>query len=463
MRRAKTNLLEYPMLNIIVSDHDVHRTQSKIKNIGSQTPSKQEDDGREGWICGRGIAIKRKINDGTQCFCPPSLYGEYCQYFSDRIVVIISFDNIPTELLEQETDTIKILAMLLSNDSIIDHHVFHLPWIFSGELNKKFRFNLIHHRPKLLFNSYKVQFEAYHLSSDSSIKFVAIWEYPIKFPFLPSYRLLQILKFENTQRSMNETHICEKSNPCLHNSTCHSIMNKINHTSSYYCHCNNQTFGKHCQHFLQSMKSPQCSKTALLRPLSTSKSICLCPFYSYGPTCYLNHTCFNRNPCGINRGKCHINRDSVDRDYICVCNREYFGDHCEYNSALVRINFTDFSFVESPLNYTMSSIIQLCDLHNETLDLIIRTKYVYQGLPPSITDVYHRNHYLPRIGILKLYHKLDIKQPDYFLLYSFLSDIPRINLTLVINVTNYCLYTPTRFQKNLSNASHLSDCKISVT
>ena len=184
------------MLNVIVSKDYIPSIQPEVKYIDRQMPFKQDDDGREGWICGRGVAIKQKTNNETQCFCPPSLYGEYCQYFSDRIVVIISFDNILTQLLEQETDIIKILAMLLSNDTIIDHHVFHLPWIFSGELNKKFRFNLIHHRPKLLFNSYKIQFQAYHLNSNSSIKFLAVWEYLIKFPFLPSYRLVQILKFE---------------------------------------------------------------------------------------------------------------------------------------------------------------------------------------------------------------------------------------------------------------------------
>ena len=266
---------------------------------------------------------------------------------------------------------------------------------------------------------------------------------------------------------MNKTHICQISNPCLHNSTCHSIMNKINNMSAYYCHCNNQTFGKHCEHLLQPIISPICSKYALLRPLSSSKSICLCPIHSYGPTCHLNHTCVNKNPCGINRGKCYINPDNITHDYICVCDKKFFGDHCEFDSAMVRINFTDFSFVQTPSNFILSSIIQLCDLHNETLDLIIRQKRVYQGLPPSITEIYHNDHHLPRFGIMKLYHKQDLsndyvanlKQPDYFILYIVSSNISRMNFTSVINVTNYCPYTPTAFQKNISNISSLSQCK----
>jgi hypothetical protein len=464
MNEVYVDLPEYPVLKDIVPYHNVPSLQRKTIIIYSEIPHKEENDGREGWICGRGLSIKK---NEMECFCPPSLYGEYCQYFSDRITVITNLDNIPSELLEQETNTIKILSLLLSNDTIIDHYVFHLPLVLSRELNKKFRFNLIHRRPKILSNSYTVRFEAYHLSFDSSIKFLAVWEYSIQFSFLPSYRLAQILKFEKTQTSMNKIHICQLSNPCFHNSTCHSIMNQINNMSAYYCHCNNQTFGKKCQHLRQSIIPSRCSKYALSRPLSSLKSLCLCPIHSFGPTCHLNHTCVNKHPCGINRGKCYINPDDISSDHICICDKKFFGDHCEFNSSMVRINFNDFSFVQNPSNLILSSIIQLCDLHNETLDLIIRQKRVYQGLPPSITEIYHNNHHLPRIGILKLYHKFDLsndyvanlKESDYFILYSIVSDIARMNLTSMINVTNYCPYISTAFHKNVSTISSLSKCK----
>jgi hypothetical protein len=446
-------------LKDLIPYHPDQSSQNGTINIFSQIPDEEQSDGREGWICGRGVATKT-----NKCFCPPSLYGEYCQYFSDRISVIISLNNIPSELLEQQTNTIKILSLLLSNDTIIDHYVFHFPLILYGKLDKKFRFNLIYQRPKSLSNSYTVRFEAYHLNFDSLIKFLGVWEYSIKFPILPSYRLVQILKFEKFEISMIKTHICQTSNPCLHNSTCHSIMNNI---SKYYCHCKNETFGKHCEQHFQPLISPICSKDSLLLALSSSKSVCLCPIHSYGPTCHLNHTCVNKNPCGMNRGKCYINPDNINYDYICVCDKKYFGDHCEFNSAMVRINFTDFSFAQNPSNLILSSIIQLCDLHNKTLDLIIRQKRVYQGLPPSITEIYHNDHHLPRIGILKLYHKKDLSndyvanlnQSDYFILYSVLSDIARMNLTSTINVTNYCPYTRTAFNKNISTISSLSQCK----
>ena len=170
------------MLKDFIPYHPDQSSQNETINIFSEIPNEEQYDGKEGWICGRGVATKKnnKINE-IQCFCPPSLYGEYCQYFSDRITVIISLNNIPSELLEQQTNTIKILALLLSNDTIIDHHVFHLPLVLSGELDKKFRFNLIYRRPKVLSNSYTVKFEAYHLNSDSLIKFVGVGNIQLNF------------------------------------------------------------------------------------------------------------------------------------------------------------------------------------------------------------------------------------------------------------------------------------------
>ena len=450
------------MLKDIVPYHSNQLSQNETVNIFSQIPDEEQYDGKEGWICGRGVAMKINKGNEIQCFCPPSLYGEYCEYFSDRITVIVSLHNISSELLEEQTNTIKILSLLLSDDTIIDHYIFHLPLILSGELDKKFRFNLIHRRPKSLLNSYRVRFEAYHLSSDSSIKFLAVWQYSIQFPFLPSYRLVQILKFEKMDISMMKRHICQTYNPCLHNSTCHSMMNNL---SLYYCQCTNETFGKHCEQSFQPITSRTCSKNSLLRPLLSLKSLCLCSIDSYGPTCHLNHSCVNQNPCRINRGKCYINPDNMTRDYICICDKKFFGDNCEFDSAMVRINFIDFSFVQIPSNLILSSIIQLCDLHNETLDLLIRQKRVYQGLPPSITEIYHRDHHLPTIGILKLYHKsnlsndfvANLKESDYFILYSIVFDIARMNLTSTINVTNYCPYIPTAFHKNISHISSLSE------
>ena len=54
-------------------------------------------------------------------------------------------------------------------------------------------------------------------------------------------------------------------------------------------------------------------------------------------------------------------------------------------------------------------MIQLCDLDNETLDLIIREKRVYSGLPPSRS---HKSITMITIQLIltmmKLYYQLDL-------------------------------------------------------
>ncbi|CAF4904374.1 unnamed protein product [Rotaria sp. Silwood1] len=46
----------------------------------------------------------------------------------------------------------------------------------------------------------------------------------------------------------------------------------------------------------------------------------------------------------------------------------------------------------------MSSDIQLCDIHNQIFDLIIREKRVYQGQLPSVTEIFDSNHHLPMLN-----------------------------------------------------------------
>ena len=302
------------------------------------------------------------------------------------------------------------------------------------------------------------------MNTDSSIRFLAVWKYPVQFPFLPSYRLVQILRFEHQSSIIAASHICKTSNPCPPSSTCHPIMNLINNTLAYYCHCNSQSFGQHCHHNKSSLI---CPKSALQRTLTSSKSICLCPIQSYGPTCHLKHSCISSKPCGINRGQCYINPDNITHDYICICDKKYFGERCQLNSAMVEFNFTNISFIQNPSKFILSSIIQLYDFDTETLDIIIRQKRVYYGLPPTITQIYHNDYYLPMFASLKLYHKqdltnnymVDFNQPDYFILYMTLSKISQMNVTSTVNRTNYCPYTPIVFYKNISDFSYLSNSK----
>ncbi|CAF0855531.1 unnamed protein product [Adineta steineri] len=212
-----TYLPFYPQSpNITLLNFDYTQQHQQMKKL-LPAVNKEENNGEEGWICGRGVAVRNNKDGRVQCFCPPSLYGNYCQYFSDRITVITSLENIPSKLSVQVSTITTILALLVSDNEIIDNHIFQLPLVLSKDLNKKFRFNLVHLRPKALSTSYTVRFEAYCVTTVSPIRFFGVWEYLVKFPFLPSYRLAQVLKFEEQDELIGRIHICRKANPCRHN------------------------------------------------------------------------------------------------------------------------------------------------------------------------------------------------------------------------------------------------------
>jgi hypothetical protein len=208
---------------------------------------------KEGWICNRGVLAWRNFSsDGnqpqTQCFCPPSYYGEWCQWMSDRFTVFTHFQDKTDRLTK---GVIKILALFIvkinETTTILDHHEYHfIPAL--GNLDEKHKFYFVYPRPHQLRsnrNNYAVRFEAYLLNDDETIEFLAVWIYPIPFNFLPSQRLAKVLKY-NPRSQLDINHTCF-NNPCLNAGKCHPLMNKLNDSHSYWCECGNRTSGSHCQ------------------------------------------------------------------------------------------------------------------------------------------------------------------------------------------------------------------------
>ncbi len=140
----------------------------------------------------------------------------------------------------------KILAVFLANETVIDYQEFHFTSVVN-EFKKKHKFYFVHRRPhQLSINSnYKIRFELYQLNMNSVVEFLAVWLYTIEFPFLPSNRLAKILKYSGS--ILDSDHICVKNNPCQNNGTCHPLMNS-NDRNIYWCNCGNNSYGNNCQY-----------------------------------------------------------------------------------------------------------------------------------------------------------------------------------------------------------------------
>ncbi|CAF3820942.1 unnamed protein product [Adineta steineri] len=421
----------------------------------------------EPWTCNRGIAIKKQIDKSfdtaIECFCPPSYFGRFCQYFSDRITIITYLNGLKYIYKDDQQllkNTIKILVTLIYNESIIiDYNEIHFTPILN-DLNEKRKFYLIYPRPKVLSRDqfHKIRFEAFELNMNSSIRFLSIWEYLIEFNFLPSFRIAKILKFQENN------YICQK-NPCQNNSTCYHIMN-LNDSRKYFCFCSKNFYGKHCEYYDNSSCSI-CSSNSLCRSHYhfTNQSLCLCSINRFGSTCHLERKCDmfnNKNPC-LNKGLCFVryNHDNSIEDYICICPSMYFGDHCQYSSAKLTIQYV---INDINLYSSLASVVQLYNYDYQTLDLILEKQQVYPN-QPMYSNIIYAGQILPIFGFLKVYYhdqqysmKLNTK---YFLLY-IRKDETNLTLTISLHLNNSCPHTHRLFFSNISQIEDMNEVNIST-
>jgi hypothetical protein len=69
MEKTWIYLPEYPSSKVSVHSLYVQSSQREMIDVHPDVPDKQENDGQEGWICGRGVAIKRNKDNQVQCVC----------------------------------------------------------------------------------------------------------------------------------------------------------------------------------------------------------------------------------------------------------------------------------------------------------------------------------------------------------------------------------------------------------
>ncbi|CAM2720219.1 unnamed protein product [Rotaria socialis] len=87
-----------------------HQSSKSIINLRNDQSFKVHS-----YQCNRGIAVV-EINE-TRCLCPPAYYGDWCQFFSDRISIIAHI-NQTTEFKTISNMTFKIKVNLLFNNRI---------------------------------------------------------------------------------------------------------------------------------------------------------------------------------------------------------------------------------------------------------------------------------------------------------------------------------------------------------
>ena len=242
--------------------------------------------------CNLGFYLN--VGDGTKrvCFCPPSFYGDRCQFNRRRITVRVQFEqrdhaDIPAN--------INVLVLLLYNKSqILDHQFF-----TSGNTDTPTKYNvyLLYPRPRPP-GIYTVRFEAYEFTH-----FAAAWEFIISpLDFLPVYRLAKILRFPDRRLPW----LC-LDNQCQNNGTCYMMNNE-----QHLCLCSRGWHGIFCEKKLSDVR-------CALHSLARDRHICICPHGYLLPHCFVRNTICERAHSCPSTKPCYADMQHPPNRYWCIC------------------------------------------------------------------------------------------------------------------------------------------------
>jgi hypothetical protein len=440
----------YPpiLTDIKIVTEKAHKTLAE-KNTPNNVPSSIAT-----LMCNRGVGVLNHKNT-TICFCPPSYYGEYCEFHSDRITSYVHLDVSHSHYAQLSIDrniTIKVLVLLMHKGQIINTREFHFRSAVDFHRIVKKKYHLLYSKEIELFEEkirrrsnrtsivtntlYHLRYEAYELRADSSIHFVGVWQYSLFFDFLPSFRLAKILRFHDLQADLPDSP-CH-SNPCKStNAECHILQNDH---QKYVCLCKPGYSGEYCSTHDQSCANNFCHSKSLCKPDYMGKMagnrlpFCLCPLNVYGTKCGLVYDPCWMNPCK-NNGTCYPSTSDLTK-VNCVCNKDYYGLNCES-----QIEADDLSV--DATNVTGTSVIQYLYIDFKSLNLIPAHQNISKESPVHL-HYQHVTIFAPDIVLLKSYSAETAEYPKIFLLSLAIKE-KKINSSTFLGDENLCLNVKDRF------------------
>ncbi|CAF1501565.1 unnamed protein product, partial [Adineta steineri] len=295
------------------------------------TGETQKPDLRE-LRCHRGIDVhmrSKNANNRTDkmCFCPPSYYGDRCQYQNQRISLSLRFQTSS----DSWQTPFAIVILLIDDDSEqMIHSYEQLTYLSMRDCENKSHLYLTYsNRPKNETKNYGIHIDIYE---KISLKYRASLLFPIQFIFLPVHRLSLLIDIPNRDINMESY----SNNLCI-NGRCIKYSNNQEKT---FCQCHSGWFGRYCT----IKHSSKCSSDSTYISVSPNKqSICVCPLNKFGPRCLLdNPICQNnKNLICKNGGKCIPNDRYMisSKNFTCICPEGYIGDRCELDDNKIIISF----------------------------------------------------------------------------------------------------------------------------
>ncbi|CAF4643086.1 unnamed protein product [Rotaria sp. Silwood1] len=321
------------------------------------------------WYCNRGIRILFNDQNTKKCLCPPSYFGDRCQWQNQRISLTLQ--------LVYRTDTyimtaFQVVVMLIDEES--QSVLYHEQITFVPKRNCGTKYNLYllyPNQPKNSSTSYSIHID---LLDKLTLSYLGKWHLSIPFQFLPVNRIAAQLFIPNSK-------VISKSCPlfCGKHGRCVQYMNG---NFSYFCQCDEGYSGSQCniQH--------NCSCS--LDSYCLSSSICVCPLHKFGSMCYLkNSICqIPNNPCQ-NNGICIPHDDRMGlKSFTCLCAENFFGTRCENFKNRIDITFNDENIGMMPIIW-VHFITSIENGGHQRNTLLKKIKFAQNLISAFTTDPFH--------------------------------------------------------------------------
>ena len=322
--------------------------------------------------CHRGLPLQvwldidRSLTE-LACLCPPSYYGDACQYDSQRVALTLRF-----KAFSDSRRTLFAVVIYLVDDT--DQRVIHshqqLTYIYLQHCQIKFNFYLLYAtRPKNPNHHFSIHLD---LHEKITLAYRGSFAIPIDHPFLPVHRVALHLDIPRTRDTID---LCSDLN-CVHGRCVrYAQHSNTDQRRTGFCQCHPGWSGKLCT----LRHTCTCSSDSLcLGVAANNRSICVCPLGTSGPSCLLaNSVCqSNASPPCLNGGQCLPTDDNMitRNPFMCLCRKGFSGERCENVDTALVVSFDDGVALPA------SILVHFIELHHHAPP---ENGSTFKNVPPS--------------------------------------------------------------------------------